>query len=271
MLNKLLGMPLNASEHGFQVDQMLEFVHWIMLVLFVGWSTFFIFTLIRFHKSRNPKADYHGVKSKASTHIEFMVVLVESVFLLGFGIPLWGKRVNGPKPEGGDVERVRVVAEQYKWNFHYPGADGVIGRRKTELVSASNPVGLDYTDPAAKDDIVTANEMHLPVNKDVILEISSKDVIHSLSLQFMRIGQDATPGLVSPIWFKPVRTGEFEIICGQLCGYGHYLMRGNMVIDSAEDYQAWLKEKAANAGAPAAPAAGAATPAPAAPPAGAAH
>jgi len=258
MLNKLLGMPQNASEHGFQVDQMLEFVHWIMLVLFVGWSTFFIITLIRFHKSRNPKADYHGVKSKASTHIEFMVVLVESVFLLGFGIPLWGKRVSGPKPEGGDVERVRVVAEQYLWNFHYAGADGVFGRQKADLVSASNAIGLDYEDPAAKDDIVVRNEMHIPVNRPVITEIMSKDVIHSFSLQHMRIGQDATPGMMSPIWFKPIRTGEFEIICGQLCGKGHYLMRGNMVVDSAEDYKAWLAENAPKQApvTPAAPAAG---------------
>jgi len=262
MLNKLLGIVENASEHGHQVDQMLEFVHWIMLTLFVGWSIFFFVTLFRFHKSRRPRADYHGVKSKASTHIEFMVVLVESVFLLGFGIPLWGKRVNGPKPNE-EVERVRVVAEQFKWNFHYPGEDGVFGRRKAELVSAANPLGIDYTDPSAKDDIVSVNEIHLPVNRNVILEISSKDVIHSLSLQYMRIGQDATPGLVSPIWFKPIRLGTFEIICGQLCGTSHYAMRGDMVIDTADDFAAWKKEKIELAGGGAA--APAPVPAPAAP------
>lgn len=255
MLNKLLGIVENASEHGYQVDQMLEFVHWVMLLLFVGWSIFFLTTLIKFHRSRNPKADYHGVRSKASTHIELMVVLVESVFLLGFGIPLWGKRVYGPRPEA-EVDRVRVVAEQFKWNFHYPGEDGVFGRQKVELVSAANPLGIDYSDPNAKDDIVSINEMHLQVDRSVITEISSKDVVHSFSLQHMRIGQDATPGMVSPIWFKPVRKGEFEIICGQLCGQNHYAMRGIMVVDSPEDFAEWKKEMLKmSAGASAAPAA----------------
>lgn len=269
MLNKLLGIVDNASEHGYQVDQMLEFVHWIMLLLFVGWTTFFIFTLIRFHKSRKAKADYHGVKSKVSTHLEFMVVLVESVFLLGFGIPLWGKRVNGVKP-GQDAERIRVVGEQFLWNFHYPGKDGVFGRQKTELVTSSNPLGLDFTDPAALDDLVTKTEVHLPVNKNVILDITSKDVIHSLSLQYMRIGQDAMPGMSVPMWFKPIKTGSFEIVCGQLCGANHYAMRGLMVVETPQEYEEWKTELASlnkhTAPAPAAtPAAAPSTPVSSAP------
>jgi cytochrome c oxidase subunit 2 len=242
MLNELGGIYPNASEHGYLIDNMLEFCHWFMLLLFVGWSSFFAFTLIRFHKSRNPKANYTGVKSHFSSHIEFSVVLIEAVLLLGFALPLWGRRVNEfPKD---NAITVKVVAQQFLWNFHYPGRDGVFGRADVNLVSASNPLGLDRTDPAAKDDITTAGELHLPVNRNVILEITSKDVIHSFSLQAMRIGQDAIPGLKAPIWFKPVKVGEYELICGQLCGNGHYSMKASVKVESQQDYDAWLKEMA---------------------------
>lgn len=240
MLNRLLGQVPNASEHGYLVDNMLEFCHWFMLALFVGWSTFLVITLVRFRRSRNPKANYHGVKSKASTHLEFMVVLVEAVLLLGFGVRLWAQRVNDFPKE--DAVTVRVMAEQFAWNFQYPGKDGVFGKQDVSLVSPSNPFGLDRRDPAAKDDITVLNEMHLPVNRNTVLQISSKDVIHSFSVQAMRVGQDCIPGSMIPHWFKPISTGTFEIICGQLCGLSHYNMRGVMVVDSATDYDAWLAE-----------------------------
>lgn len=243
MLNQLGGMYPNASEHGYLIDNMLEFCHWFMLLLFVGWSSFFAFTLIRFHKSRNPKANYHGVKSHFSSHIEFTVVLIEAVILLGFALPLWGRRVN-EFPKDKDAVNIRVVAEQFLWNFHYPGADGKFGKASADLITPTNPLGLDHTDPAAKDDITTKGELHLPVNRNAILEITSKDVIHSFSFEAMRIGQDAIPGLKIPIWFKPIKTGEYELICGQLCGSGHYSMRATVKVESQADYDSWLKEMA---------------------------
>lgn len=240
MLNHLLGQVPNASEHGFLIDNMLEFCHWFMLLLFLGWSTFFVYILLRFRKSRNPKADYHGLRSHASSHVEFMVVLVEAVILLGFALPIWGRRVNEfPKT---NVLRLHVIAQQFGWNFHYPGADGKFGKQDVSFVSASNPVGLDPKDEAGKDDIVSINEMHLPVNTDVILDISSKDVIHSFMMPSMRVGQDAIPGQRVPVWFRPVRTGEYEIACAQLCGNGHYSMRGLCKVDTPAEFAAWMKE-----------------------------
>jgi cytochrome c oxidase subunit II len=242
MLNEFGGIYPNASEHGYLIDNMLEFCHWFMLSLFVGWSAFFAFTLFRFHKSRHPKANYHGVKSHFSSHIEFSVVLIEAVILLGFGLPLWGRRVNDfPKPEENPLT-IRVVAQQFMWNFHYSGPDGKFGRANKDFVNSSNSLGLDRNDPAAKDDIVSPGEMHIPVNRKVILEITSKDVIHSFSFQAMRIGQDAIPGMKIPIWFKPVKTGEYELICGQLCGSNHYNMRAVVKVDTQEEYDSWIKE-----------------------------
>lgn len=241
MWTRLLGIVDNASEHGFQIDEMMNVVHWVMALLFIGWGTFFVFTLIRFRKARNPKADYHGARSHASSHLEFTVVLAEAVLLLGFAIPMWARRANGPPP-AQNAERIRVVAEQFRWNFHYPGPDGKFGRQRADLISALNPLGIDPADEAGKDDFVSSNEVHLPLNKDVILDITSKDVIHSFALHPMRIGQDAIPGTSSPVWFRPIKSGEYELVCGQLCGSGHYAMRAAVVVDPPDAYADWLKE-----------------------------
>ncbi len=172
-INKLFGILPNASEHGYMVDPMLEFCHWFMALLFVGWICYFLFTIWRFHRSRNPKADYHGVQSKASAHLEFTVVLIEAVLLLGFALPLWGKRVNGDKfPDNSDSIRVHAVAQQFQWNFHYPGPDGVFGRRNPEFITGNNPLGIDPNDPAGQDDIVSVNELQLVKNKPTVSEIS---------------------------------------------------------------------------------------------------
>ncbi len=239
MLNRLMGIVPNASEHGYLVDHMLEFCHWFMLILFIGWSAFFLFTLFRFHRSRNPKANYHGVKSKASAHLEFSVVLVEAVLLLGFALPLWGNRVN-EFPNPAEALRVRVIGEQFAWNFHYPGEDGEFGRVDRQFVAGNNPLGLDPSDPAAADDFYSKNELYLVNHRPVILDISSKDVIHSFAAKHMRHDQDAIPGLRIPMWFRPIKTGEFEIVCAQLCGAGHYAMKSLMFVVEKPDFDTWV-------------------------------
>ncbi len=251
-INQLLGQPPNASEHGFQIDHILEFSHWFMAVLFVGWLAFFIYVLLRFRKGRHPVADHEGVKSGISTHLEFAVVLIEAVLLVGFAIPLWAKRVN-EFPQTKDAILVHAVGQQFNWNFHLPGPDGQFGRRDIDLVSNSNPLGLDSHDQAAKDDLVVLGELHVPIDRPVIIELSSKDVIHNFALPHMRSAQDAIPGQIIPMWFKPIRAGSYEIICGQLCGLGHYGMKGMLVVDSPADYQAWLKERTELAGTQVAP------------------
>jgi cytochrome c oxidase subunit II len=242
LINEFLGMPPNASAEGYQIDHIIEFSHWFMGVLFVGWWAFFLFVLWRFRQKRNPVASHERVTSGISTHLEFAVVLIDALLLIGFAIPLWAKRVNQIPDEKQSI-LVHVIGQQFNWNFHLPGPDGVFGRREVDLVSNSNPVGLDSSDPAARDDLVVLGELHVPVDRDVIMDLSSKDVIHNFDLPGMRMAQDAIPGQVIPIWFKPVKTGTFEVVCGQLCGLGHYAMKGTVVVDTPDDYQAWLKER----------------------------
>jgi cytochrome c oxidase subunit 2 len=253
LINELIGLPPNASEHGYQIDHIIEFSHWFMGALFLGWSIFFIYVLLRFRRSKHPVADHEGVKSGISTHLEFAVVLIEAVLLIGFAVPLWAKRVN-QFPEDKDAIIVHAIGQQFSWNFHLPGPDGQFGRRDIALLSTSNLIGLDSNDPAAKDDIVISGELHVPVDHPVIIELSSKDVIHNFCLPNMRMAQDAIPGQIVPMWFKPIKKGTYEIVCGQLCGYGHYSMKGMFVVDDPAEYQAWLKERAELSGSQPAPA-----------------
>jgi len=237
-----LGLPEVASEHGPALDQMLALVHWMMFILFFIWGPFFVYTLIRFSKKRNPKASYIGAKGRLSSLQEIGVVLAEIVLLIAFAIPAWATlKEDFPKEEEAVV--VHVVGEQFAWNIHYPGPDGVFGQRSAELVNAAtNPLGLDFDDPNGMDDIITVNDLHLPVDKPAIIHITSKDVIHSFGLNTMRIKQDAIPGLDIPVYFRPVKTGNYEINCAQLCGLGHYRMRGKFTVHSQADYDAWVQQ-----------------------------
>lgn len=241
-INELIGIVPNASEHGTNIDHMLELSHWFMAALFVGWITYFFYALWRFNRRRNPKANYHGVKSKASLHIEFSVVLIEAVILFGFALPMWNDRV-GPNewPDKNEALRIRAIGQQFLWNFHYTGPDGVFGRQDPHLIDGTNPLGLDPNDPASADDIVSTNELHLQQFRPTIIEITSKDVIHSLSLHPMRMCQDAIPGSMVPMWFRPVKTGQFEIVCAQLCGAGHYAMKAQMMTETKADFESWQK------------------------------
>ncbi|HEY6842680.1 MAG TPA: hypothetical protein VI391_00800 [Thermoanaerobaculia bacterium] len=235
-------MPPDYSAHGWQVDQIIIIVHWLMLVLFVFWGAFFLYTLYRFNAKRNPKASYHGMQAHWSTWGEAGVAVVEVIVLVGFSIPAWYRWSSSDAKPVNPFE-VRVVAEQFAWNVHYPGPDGKFGRTAVNLVTSTNPIGLDMSDPAAQDDVVALNQLHLPVNREALIHVTSKDVIHSFKLPVMRVEQDAIPGADVPIHFKPIRTtngDRWEIACAQLCGLGHYRMRGQLNVDTEADLQKWL-------------------------------
>jgi cytochrome c oxidase subunit 2 len=242
---ELLGMPVAASTHAAEIDNMTAIVHWLMMVLFVGWGAFFVFVLFRFRRGANPRADYTGAKGKFAKGVEIGVVVAEMVLLIFYAIPAWATRVR-EFPAESEAVIVRVVAEQFAWNVVYPGPDRMFGRTDINRVASDNPIGLDRSDPAAKDDIVSPNQLVLPVDRPALVHLSSKDVIHSFGLFEMRVKQDAIPGLDIPVWFIPNRVGEYEIACSQLCGLGHYRMRGFLNIRTQAEYQSFLDEEAKN-------------------------
>lgn len=235
-------MPPDLSAHGPGIDQLIHVLHIFMTVLFVGWGCFLLFCLIKYRKRPGHKASYTGNTSKLPKYAEVAVVLFEVFLLVGLSFPIWNAfKSNFPNPS--EALEVRVIGQQFTWNFHFPGEDGKFGRADPKLMSDSNPLGIDPKDPASFDDFVTVNQFHFPVNKPVIAHIGSKDVIHSFGVPVMRLKQDAVPGLSVPIHFKSVKTGEFEIICSQLCGVSHTNMKGYMVSDTPESYDKWAKEQ----------------------------
>jgi cytochrome c oxidase subunit 2 len=254
-MTEWLGLPALASAHGGEIDNLIGWIHVFMLVLFVGWGGFYVYTLVRFRRSRNPVANYTGVTSPASKYSEIAVAVIEAIFLVGFAIPMWAARVDHMPPEN-EALTVQVTGEQFVWNVHYPGPDRVFGRTDLKLLDLqSNPLGLDRSDPAAKDDVTTLNQLYLPVNRPVIVRLRSKDVIHSFGVPEFRVKQDAVPGFTIPLWFVPTvttaemrtRTGnaefQYEIACAQLCGLGHARMRGFVTVQTAEEFQKWMDER----------------------------
>ena len=243
----VLGLPELASANGRAVDDLMVYVHWLMLVLFVGWIIYFGYVLFRFNAARNKKASYEGSKSKVPSYVELAIVAVEAVLLLGIAVPLWAKNVNQfPKPEDATV--VQIMAQQFAWNVRYPGLDGKFGQQDMKLIASDNVFGVDPADPTGKDDIQVLNEIHVAVNKPVLIYLSSKDVIHSLKLVAMRITQDAIPGLRIPCTFTPTKIGRYQIECAQLCGGGHSAMAGGfVVVQSQADFASWLKSKSPGA------------------------
>ena len=250
-----LGLPSLATTHGAQIDTLLGWIHIFMFILFIGWGAFFVYVLFRFRKSRNPVANYTGVKSHASSYMEIGVAVVEAVLLIGFAIPIWAARVDRVPPEH-EALVVHVTGEQFAWNVRYAGPDNVFGKTDIKLIDLqSNPLGVDRSDPAAKDDVTTLNQLYLPANRQIIVKLRSKDVIHSFGVPEFRVKQDAIPGLTIPIYFiadvttaeMRTRTGnpnfQYEIACAQLCGLGHYRMRGFVTVLPQEEFQKWLDEE----------------------------
>ena len=235
-------LPLDISKHGHQIDSLIVYFHIFMAVLFIGWLTFLVYLLIRFRARPGHKAEYHVHHSKMPTFLEGAVLLVEIILLAGFSFPIWHQYRNDP-PDPSKAFNVRIVAEQFAWNVHYPGADGVFGKTAPNLMNASNPVGLDGSDPASKDDVVAINQLHVPVNTPVRIELTSKDVIHSFFLPVARVKMDVIPGQKVPVWFDTTQTGDFEIACAQLCGLGHYRMKGYFIVDDPAKFTEWFAQQ----------------------------
>ena len=215
-----------------------------MGLLIAGWGIFYVYCLIRFRQRPGHTATHELLKAKPAKWLEGGIVIFEAVLLLGFSVPIWAYVKNElPPPDDENVERVRIVAEQFAWNFHYPGADGVFGRTSPDFVdTAINILGLDPADEHGKDDIVSG-EFHVPVDKVVVAHVTSKDVIHSFSVGVLRIKQDTIPGMRIPVWFTATKTGNYEVACAQLGGSHHYSLRAVMFVQTADAYASSLHDR----------------------------
>jgi len=240
------GLPVAASTYARDIDFGIRLIHWAMFTIFILWAIFFTYLLIRYKKRDGVPAErepeHHGIIS-TSLIPDIIVMVFEIGLIFFYAIPVWSK-VKTVFPKESEANRIDVIAEQFAWNVHYPGADGKFGKRDLAKIHFSNPIGLDHDDPAAADDVVLANEIHMPIGKPTLIRLTSKDVIHSFWVPEFRVKQDAVPGMTIPVWVEPNRVGTYELSCAQLCGFAHSLMRATVVVQTPEDYEKWLKSVA---------------------------
>lgn len=232
-------LPDAASGHAPMLDAVLVQVHWHILAVFLIWSIIFVTALVRFRAGRQPSPARRGAGPLWPALAIGAVIASETVLLFTSGLPAWRTRVTPPAAADGPVVEVRVAGEQFAWNIHYPGPDGRFGRTRPTLISASNPVGIDRSDPAAADDIGLLNILTLPIDRTVVVELTSRDVVHAFTLPEMRVKQDMTPGMTVRTWFRPTHAGTWDILCSQLCGLGHYRMRGEYRVLPGDEWEEW--------------------------------
>ena len=221
--------PENASSYGQEIDNLFLLILYITGIVFVLTEAALLIFLFKYRRRDGVKASYIEGNTKAEI-IWTTIPAVICVFLGVFSKPLWSK-IKDPAQIPADAVVYDVTAKQFEWRFRYPGPDG----------------RLD-----SDDDFEKRNELHVIVNKNYEVRLHSEDVIHSFFIPVFRIKQDAVPGLVIRAWFHPIRTGEFEIACAELCGLGHYRMRARVFVHTAEEFARWQATQIAPAPAAAA-------------------
>ncbi len=236
-------LPALASEHGAGIDRMIHYLLVTVGLLFVVGHLVLGYFVWRFscqdrvtYRLPSPKAE----KAWSLIPVLLMAVIAEGGVLV-LGLPVWGKIYGSPAPP--EAVPVEVTGEQFAWNVRYPGRDGAFGRTDPRLITDTNPLGLDKNDQAAKDDILDLGVVHVPVNRPVRVRLRAKDTLHSFFLPHFRVKQDAVPGMSIEIWFVPTQVGEYEIACAEVCGFGHYQMRGLLRVLPPARFEQWLAEQ----------------------------
>ena len=233
--------PTLASVHGAEMDSVFTVVLVVSGIAFVVTQGLLGYFVARYGAAGNEKADYWHDSPKGEFFLLTGTALI-LVVLVFMGQVAWVNYYFSGLPQ--NAVTVQVTAQQFSWYFHYPGADGKFGPTDLRLATSTNQIGLVEDDEASKDDIVSERDMHVPVNKPVIVRLRSKDVIHSFHLPYQRVKQDAVPGLAIEVAFTPNLADSFEIACAELCGNQHYKMKGMLTVDASEaDFEAWLKTK----------------------------
>ncbi|MDP7033207.1 MAG: cytochrome-c oxidase [Planctomycetota bacterium] len=236
-------LPPVASEHGAVVDKVIRYTLLTTGLVFVVGHLILAFFIVKYSRDERGTAKRlsPGVEARWALSVAFGMSIIAEVGVLVIGMPAWAAVYGEPSPDDVVVE---VVAQQFGWFIRYPGKDGKFGACRPELIRrGDNPLGLDKKDPASADDIIVEDELRLPVNKPARIVLRSLDVLHSFSVPEMRVKQDIIPGYTGRTRFVPNREGTYEIACAELCGLGHYKMRGLLQVMAPQDLQRWLSEQ----------------------------
>jgi len=252
---KILQFGSAASDHGRDVDNMLKITLVITGIVFVITQIILFWFAYKYQESDNRKAYFYPHNNKLEVLWTAVPAIVLTV-MVGFGLYYWF-RITGEAP--ANAMQVEITGSQFKWEMRYPGKDKVLGKKYFKAIreSENNPLGQLWEDSANKDDIYLppGDPMHLVVNKPVRLIINAKDVIHDVGLSHFRLKMDAVPGTPTTMWFTPTKTTAqmkkemddpdfvYEISCDQMCGPGHFKMRGTIIVESQEEFDLWMAKQ----------------------------
>lgn len=225
-----------AADWAF-LDLTVDITFWITGFVFIVLNGFLVWVIIKYRHREGLKAHYEPESHKLEVWLT-VVTTIGVVALLAPGLWVWGKFVEVPD----DARTVEVVGQQWHWTFRFPGEDGVLGQVDVAQMSVDNPFGMKADDPAGQDDIlVDSGELHLPLGESYKFVLRSKDVLHNFTVPQFRVKMDLVPGSTPYAWLKTTRTGRFDILCEELCGIGHFAMRGAVVVDEPEAFDQWLQ------------------------------
>jgi cytochrome c oxidase subunit 2 len=227
-----------ASNWGY-IDNTINLTFWITGLTFVAVLLFMAYCAYRFAHRAGHKAAYEP-ESKKLEIILTVATAVGVAAMLAPGLFVWNQFVDVPE----EADQVEVVGQQWQWSYRLPGEDGVLGKTNPRLIGPDNPLGLDPNDPKSADDIIIdGGALHLPLNRPVEVKLRAIDVLHSFYVPEFRAKMDMVPGTVTRLWFTPTRSGDFQIICAELCGVAHAYMRGEVVVEEEAQYGAWLEQQ----------------------------
>jgi cytochrome c oxidase subunit 2 len=229
--------PIASNWHTIDTTIAITFV--VTGAVFVAVSVFTGWAILRYRHRADARAVYQPENKKLEWWL--MVITAGGVAaMLAPGLLVWADIIRPPQ----DAQVVEVVAQQWAWAYRLPGPDGKLGTTSARYVTDDNPFGMNPDDANGADDVLLMSpELHVPLGKPVKMLLRSKDVLHDFGVAQLRVKMDMVPGLVSSIWFTPTRTGSFDILCEELCGVGHFAMRGKVVVDDPATYRAWLERQ----------------------------
>lgn len=218
------------------IDDTIDLTFVITGAVFILVNLFLAYCIYRYRHNKKKRSHYEPENHKLEIGLT-VITTIGVAAMLAPGLYVWSEFINVPK----EAHFVEAVGQQWQWSFRTPGKDGVLGKVDARYINASNPFGMDPKDETGQDDVlVFGNELHLPLDKPVKLLLRSKDVLHNFAVPQFRVKMDLVPGMVTYLWLTPTRTGTFEILCQELCGIAHFVMRGRVVVDTPEDYETWL-------------------------------
>ena len=227
-----------ASNWGY-IDDTIILTFWITGVVFIAVILFMAYCIIKFRYKEGNRSEYEPENKK----LEWWLTILTGLGVAGMLIPglfVWNQFVTVPK----DASKIEVMAQQWQWSFRYPGKDGVLGTSEIKFINDDNPFGLNPDDPNGQDDVlVEGDDLHLPMDKPVEVLLRSIDVLHDFYVPQFRAKMDMVPGMITYFWLTPTRTGTFDIMCFELCGVGHYTMRGNVVVETKDSFEEWMSEQ----------------------------